>query len=203
MVRVTKAEAAAHRAAIVRAAGRLFRARGIAAVGVADVTRAAGLTHGGFYGHFTSKEALAAEAIAEAFAEGRRRLGGRGVEGYVRGYVSRAHRDHPEDGCPLLAFSGSAARGDEVETALADGAEALIEALAELLEARADETAEQRRDRAAALLAAAIGGQVLARALVRTDREFSDRVLAQTRILALDLAGDDATRAEIEGSAKG
>lgn len=203
MVRVTKAEAAAHRAAIVRAAGRLFRARGIEGVGVADVTRAAGLTHGGFYGHFASKEALAAEAIAEAFAEGRRRLGGRGVEGYVRGYVSRAHRDHPEDGCPLLAFAGSAARGEEIEAALAEGAEALIDSLAAQLEARADEAAEARRERAAVLLATAIGGQVLARALAGADRDLSDRVLARTRATALDLAGDGVARVESATTAKG
>lgn len=197
MVRVSRDTAAAHRAAIVRAASRLFRARGLDGVGVADVTRAAGLTHGGFYGHFASKEALAAEAIAAAFAEGRDRLAGRGIAGYLRGYLSRAHRDHPEDGCPLLAFAGSGARGEEVAAALGGGARALIEALAADLEARPEETAEERRDRAAALLATAVGGQVVARALAATDRDLSDRVLAETKAFALDLGGGETAEGRI------
>src|SRR5687768_14918347 len=73
-VKVTKEQAAAHRAAIVAAAGRLFRERGFDGVGVAEITRAAGLTHGGFYGHFASKDALAAEACGQAFAESLARL---------------------------------------------------------------------------------------------------------------------------------
>ena len=66
-VKVSKEQAAQHRAAIVEAAARLFRERGLDGVGVAEITRAAGLTHGGFYGHFASKEALAQEACARSF----------------------------------------------------------------------------------------------------------------------------------------
>ena len=65
-MRVDRPTVASHRAAILQAAGRLFRRRGIAAVPVAEITREAGLTHGGFYGHFASKDALAANRAAAA-----------------------------------------------------------------------------------------------------------------------------------------
>ena len=95
-MRVSKETAAAHRGAIVAAAGRLFRAHGVAGVAVAEITRACGLTHGGFYGHFASKEALAAEAIAGAFAEGLARLeAAADLATYVRIYLSRSHRVAP------------------------------------------------------------------------------------------------------------
>ncbi|WP_247896718.1 TetR/AcrR family transcriptional regulator [Azospirillum argentinense] len=73
-MKVSKEKAAENRAAIVKAAGRLFRERGFDKVGVAEITKAAGLTHGGFYGHFASKDALAAEACEAAFAESLGRL---------------------------------------------------------------------------------------------------------------------------------
>lgn len=67
MGRVSKARSAEHRELIVRAAARLFRERGLGAVNIADIMAEAGLTHGGFYGHFSSKDALAGEAITLAF----------------------------------------------------------------------------------------------------------------------------------------
>ena len=154
MARVSRETAATHRKAMVRAASRLFRARGLDGVGVAEITRAAGLTHGGFYGHFASKEALAAEAVGAAFEEGRVRLETRGLEAWLRGYLSRGHRDRPDEGCPLLAFPSPHARlPDEVATELAGGAARLLDAVAERLPALDGEDAESRARRAAALLA--------------------------------------------------
>lgn len=182
MARVSKAQAAEHRAAIVRAASALFRARGLAGVGVAEITRAAGLTHGGFYGHFASKDVLAAEAIAAAFEDGKRRLVDDGLAGYLRGYLSRRHRDRPEEGCPLLALAGShEPRGREIDAALARGAAMLLEETARRLPDRAGEPVEARRRRACGLLATAIGGQVLARSLAGEAIELSDVVLAAAR----------------------
>lgn len=182
MARVSRTQAAEHRAAIVRAASALFRARGLAGVGVAEITRAAGLTHGGFYGHFASKDVLAAEAIDAAFEDGRRRLVDTGLAGYLRGYLSRRHRDQPEDGCPLLALAGShEPRGGEIDAALARGAAMLLEETARRLPERAGEPEEARRRRACGLLATAIGGQVLARSLAGEAAELSDAVLAAAR----------------------
>src|SRR5947209_13686710 len=79
-MRVTKDKAAENRARVVREAARLFRDRGVDGVGVADVMKQAGLTHGGFYNHFASKESLAAEAITLAFDQAIARLQKRVVD---------------------------------------------------------------------------------------------------------------------------
>src|ERR1700730_18966164 len=69
-LKVTKEKVNENRAALVQAAGRLFRERGIDGVGVAEISKTAGLTHGALYAQFSSKEALAAEALASAFKGG-------------------------------------------------------------------------------------------------------------------------------------
>src|SRR3954467_11321554 len=72
-MKVTREEAARNRERIVEAAARRFRERGFEGIGVADLMKEAGLTHGGFYGHFESKEQLMAEALASAMARSRQR----------------------------------------------------------------------------------------------------------------------------------
>lgn len=204
MARVSKETAATHRSAMVRAASRLFRARGLDGVGVAEITRAAGLTHGGFYGHFASKEALAAEAVGAAFEEGRAHLETRGLEAWLRGYLSRGHRDRPDEGCPLLAFPSPHARlPDEVATELAGGAARLLDAVAERLPALDGEDGESRARRATALLATAIGGQILARALATADPALSDSVLAALRERLGSLDGESAGPPSAGSTAKG
>lgn len=179
MARVSRETAAAHRAAIVAAAGRLFRRGGFERVGVAEITREAGLTHGAFYGHFASKDALAAEAVAAAFDESRHRLDTVAPADWVRGYLSRGHRDAPESGCPIPALATDAIRADEaVRSVFVDGVEELTNALAERLEGTAE---ADRRRRAEALLALMVGGLTLARALAASDRERSDRLLVDLR----------------------
>ena len=185
MARVSRETAAAHRTAIVRAAGRLFRARGLERVGVAEITREAGLTHGGFYGHFASKDALAAEALEAAFAESRARLDEGTIESWVKGYLSRTHRDHPDEGCPIPALAAEAAQtGGAIGQAFAEGVSRLTDLVAERLDG--DDPAD-RRGRAAALLATLIGGLTLARSLAATDREASDALLRDLRRRALGL----------------
>lgn len=194
-MRVSKEKAAAHRGAIVTAAGRLFRRRGFAGVAVAEITREAGLTHGGFYGHFASKEALAAEAIAAAFAEGLARLDAApDLPTYLRGYLSRSHRDHPEDGCVMAALSADVGRcGDAAEAAWAEGVEAFVDRLTRRLRATSrDEEAARRR--ATAVLSMMVGGLALARTLARGAPETSTRMLAALRAEAMALVeGTDAT----------
>jgi TetR/AcrR family transcriptional repressor of nem operon len=176
-MRVSKATREAHRDAILSAAGRLFRARGIDAVGVAEITAAAGLTHGGFYGHFASKEALAAEACHSQLLAGaahwrarveRARAAGRDpLEALVGGYVTAAHRDRPEGGCTLAALGPEIARaGAALSGALGAGTEALLEVLTETIASTRPAFPEDRRRSAAiAMLGAMTGGIILARAL--------------------------------------
>src|ERR1700754_5116788 len=100
MGRVSQAQAQENRRKVVHTAARLFRERGIDGVSVADVMAAAGLTHGGFYRQFASKEALVAEAVAQAFAEQAERLTGYDNRAaFVADYLSPAHRDDPGPGC--------------------------------------------------------------------------------------------------------
>jgi TetR/AcrR family transcriptional repressor of nem operon len=182
MARVTREKAAENRAAIVRAASRMFRAHGLDGVGVAEVTRAAGLTHGGFYGHFASKDELAVEAIEAAFADGRALLDRLGLADYLRAYLSRSHRDHPESGCPILAFAGShGGRDAGLAAALARGIGLLLDGAVGALDERPGETLEARTRRATGLLATAIGAQVLARTLGRDAGGLSDAVLLAAR----------------------
>lgn len=210
MARVSKETAATHRSAIVRAASRLFRARGLDGVGVAEITKAAGLTHGGFYGHFASKEALAAEAVTAAFEEGRARLETHGLDGWLRGYLSRSHRDRPDEGCPLLAFPAQSGREpSEVAEALGSGAARLIAALAERVPVEPDEGTEEsiggeaRARRAVEILATAIGGQMLARALASADPTLSDSVLRALREHLEPLGRGRAAPRPCDASAKG
>ena len=110
-MRRSREEAARTRRTAVAAASRLFRQRGIEAISVADVMAQVGLTAGGFYRHFESKEALAKEACAEAFAQsGLARQPGSSPGAILRRYLSKAHRDAPSAGCPLPALASDMPR---------------------------------------------------------------------------------------------
>jgi len=127
------------RARIIDEAGKMVRARGVEGASVADVMQAAGMTHGGFYKHFESKDELLAQAAAAAFAEvqGRfdRRAASKGAEAarsaYVAEYLSAKHIAHPELGCPVAAFGADAGRRPEaLARAFSEGVGALIERMA-------------------------------------------------------------------------
>lgn len=106
---------------IVAGAARLLRQRGVENTGVADVMKEVGLTHGGFYRHFETKEALVAAAVESAFAEQIGALQARfeidaptaALAGYEAHYLSDVHREHPEFGCPVAALGGDVARGSD------------------------------------------------------------------------------------------
>ena len=183
-VKVTKEKVAAHRAAIVAAAARLFRERGFAGVGVAEIMQAAGLTHGGFYGHFASKEALAAEACGLAFAESLARLPppDRAVDAlaaYLDAYLSALHRDHAEAGCPMPALATEIARQAEpLQTTFGRGVAAFVDALTARLPGG---DAAECRARAIATLAAMVGAMALARATAVSAPALSAEILAATQ----------------------
>lgn len=178
-MRVTREQVRENRRRILEAAGRLFRERGFAAVTVAEVMAAAGMTHGGFYGHFASKEDLAAQALAQALAPAPREDTSRepgtapDLAGFVAGYLSAAHRDRPGTGCALAALGSEAARQPApVRRAFTEGLEAR---LARMQEA----SPEGDRKAALAALSGLVGALVLARAV--DDPALSDEILAATR----------------------
>ncbi len=167
------------RARIVEAAGRLFRERGIDAVGVDAVMRAAGLTHGGFYTHFASKEALVAEAAAAALARSAARWEALAaadptdaLERIVGGYLDPAHVGAPARGCVLAALGPEVARRPAARSGVTVAIRAMIATLARCLPA-------QRRTRATATLCTLVGAVVLARAC--DDPALAAEILAAAR----------------------
>ncbi|MBP0492769.1 TetR family transcriptional regulator [Pararoseomonas indoligenes] len=171
MARSSRAAVAEKREAVLDIAARLFRERGVEAVSVAEVMAAAGLTHGGFYGHFESKEALAAEACARAFGRGEARWtaladdpAGDGLEALLRFYLGPEHRDTPGRGCAAPSFAAEAARdapNGGVRRAYVAGICGLAGAMERLLPAA---LRRRRRQRALLALSAMVGAVVIARA---------------------------------------
>ena len=166
-MRKSKEATAESRKRIVAKASQLLRARGLEGTSVADVMHAAGMTHGGFYKHFASKDELsdlaaraAFEEIAARFDERERREGRAAArKAYVADYLSPAHIDRPEAGCPVAAFGADAGRRPEaLASAFAEGAEMLIHRLASTQDATGRADAMRK-------LAALVGGLVVARAV--------------------------------------
>lgn len=199
-MRVDRPTVASHRTAILQAAGRLFRRRGIAAVPVAEVTHAAGLTHGAFYGHFASKDALAAESCRTSLddaagrwaarAERARALGREPIAALIDAYLTEQHRDAPEEGCVLAALGPEIARADPpLSDALCAGVAALAGVLEQEIDRRTPGLAAADRTRTSlAILAALTGGIVLARAC-RADPARSRATLDGAARLARQAAG--------------
>src|ERR1700729_1396343 len=133
-MRKSREEAAQTRKRIVKSASEEFRKCGIVATGLADLMSAAGLTHGGFYKHFESKDQLVAEACAEAMVApiGKMTAAASGGPGAAAAmYLSTVHRDNPASGCPLAAIGSELSRSDEQTRAVAtEGFRKLVEIMA-------------------------------------------------------------------------
>lgn len=183
-MRVTREQAAENRRRVVEAAGTLFREHGFDGVGVADIMKAAGLTHGGFYGQFGSKDDLMAEALgailgrsAESWRARAERAPDDPFGALVGYYLSRTHSGSAASGCAVAALGGEVMRAPEaVRASFSDGFEALVEVLASTIEAR-DEA--ERRQKALAVMAQITGAVILARAFA--DRARSDELLEAVR----------------------
>jgi TetR/AcrR family transcriptional repressor of nem operon len=164
-MRITKVQAKENRDRVVAAAAELFRARGFEGVAVNELMAAAGFTHGGFYNHFASKDALAAEAVESAFrqmAAVRERAAD--LPQMLRGYLSKAARRAPGKSCPAAALAGEVGRqSDEVRQAFAAGLEQMIASVEERLPP-GGRHGLSRRDRAVRLVAGMVGALALARA---------------------------------------
>lgn len=172
---------------ILNAAADLFRRRGIAATGVDSVMDAAGLTAGAFYVHFRSKDALIAAAVAKAGERAHEHwlaplegLAGRSwARAFLRRYLSAEHRDDIETGCSLPSLGVEVARsGAPVRRQF----EQRLRGLFALVERQANGEASQGRERALAVVALAVGGLMLSRAVL--DDELSRDILNACRTQA-------------------
>jgi TetR/AcrR family transcriptional repressor of nem operon len=190
-MRYAKGHKEATRQRIVEAAATRFRQEGIDAVGVANLMAGVGLTQGGFYNHFESKDDLARASIAAAWRDALARLdesleqaGDRALETLVDRYLSAAHRDHPGSGCTAAALAPEVARGSlAVREAFTEGLRRFADLIAAALPAGLKP--KQRRERALAVMAAMAGALALARAAA--DPGLSDALLAAGRQAALAL----------------
>jgi TetR/AcrR family transcriptional repressor of nem operon len=204
MARYEKGHKADTHKRVVEIAARRFRSDGIDGVGVASLMADAGLTHGGFYAHFASKEALVKEALIAALASSSvfaRKAAGEAapldLRAYIGSYLSPAHRDAPATGCALAALAPEIARRPRAtRNAFGKTARSLVERIASgLPEGGAP---DQRLAAAYGLFAQLMGALQLARLV--PDKDLSDEILAVGRANALRLAGLDEPQAAARGS---
>ena len=198
---VSREQAAENRRAIVAAATRLFRERGVEAVGLNELMKHAGFTQGGFYNHFKSKAALVCEVLASAMAEGTAEIasGARApvdastsaLRRYISHYLSRAHRDNIDHGCPVAGFAGDASRlGADAQSHFARGLDDQITILAGLIAESGTPAApgERRtlRERAVSLHCEMVGALILSRSVAQAAPAVSNEILenVQQHVLA-------------------
>lgn len=174
-MRVSREQMAANHAGILEEASRQFRERGFDAVTVADVMKGAGLTHGGFYGHFESKDDLIAKVLQHLLARGEGPIDD--LAAWQQTYLSPKHRDEPALGCPVASLAGlMGQQTPDARTAMAKGIEGQIERLAEAIPGS---TVEERRRAAIGQWSAMVGALVLSRAVgdAPLSRELLDETL--------------------------
>lgn len=183
-MRMSREAMAEHRQEIIAAAARMLRERGVEGTSVADLMQAAGLTHGGFYRHFESKDALVAEAVQSIYEnlvkglEAKAETNGtaEAVAEYASRYLTRHHVGHPGMGCPMAALGVEGAReGADVKRVFANGSERTLDKLAAGLTG----SPAERRAKALGLLVTLVGSVVVARAV--GEGPLSEEVLAAGR----------------------
>lgn len=187
---------------IVDAAAGLLRRHGPSGTGVARVMKHAGLTHGGFYAHFASKDELLAAAFEAAVIDSGDKLAD-GLEGlpaaekrrhYIGRYLSRAHRDNPGDGCPLAALGSDLARAEPAaRQGFERGMQRLMAGFEKVLPGApkspaANTSGEHEDEKLLGLMAMMVGGIMLSRAVA--EEEFSDHILRSVRRAALKAVED-------------
>jgi TetR/AcrR family transcriptional regulator, transcriptional repressor for nem operon len=179
-MKVSRAEAAQNRERIIETAAKLFRERGFDGIGVAELMKSAGLTHGGFYGNFASKEDLMAQACARAL-EGSldamrqviERDDGNALSTIASAYLTPTHRDRPGEGCAMAALGAEAARhGSPVRAAFTQGVRPVVDILTQLVPGKSKRA---KHEKALAIYASMVGALVLARAV--DDAELSEEIL--------------------------
>lgn len=191
-MRTSREQTAASHERILATSSRLFREKGIGNVGVSDLMKESGMTHGGFYRHFTSKDALVAQSCEQALAETRCSLQAKAdlcsdesaLEVLVKAYLSQLHRDSPGQGCAIAAIGMEAVRQGEAPAAAIDQG---IELLLQLIEAQLRRSGVQQPiPMAHGVLASMVGAVMLARALRSPDS--SNAMLRHARSFILKAA---------------
>jgi len=170
---------------ILKVAAAKLRAEGPEKLSLAEVMKAAGLTHGGFYAHFKSKDALLIETLRHAFARSRQKafktVDGlpplHALDAYIDFYVSPIHRDHPANGCPIAALNSDTPRqSKKFRTAFDEGVNGLTETVSTLLQAAGYDEPENL---ARSILSAMVGAISLSRSVA--DKQLSDDLLQAAR----------------------
>jgi TetR/AcrR family transcriptional repressor of nem operon len=186
-MRFEKGHKDATRQRIIETAAARFRQDGVAATGIAGLMAEAGLTHGGFYAHFASKEALVGAAMREALAHSKARtaLAQSGLEAYIRTYLRPAHRDAPAHGCVVATLAPEIARHDETTRAgFTDGLRDIFERIEAKLPATIPP--EDRPTIAIGIFGVMVGTLQMARTV--TDPTLSTQILDSGIAAALALA---------------
>ncbi|KFE64662.1 TetR/AcrR family transcriptional regulator [Hyalangium minutum] len=200
-MKVSREQAEANRARIIEVAGELFREKGFDGIGVADLMKAAGLTHGGFYGHFKSKDDLAAQACEQAMAGTLKKWNKYVAESsdeplalLVSQYLSTRHRDNPSKGCLFASLGGETVRqSSTVRRTVTAGLRSMIDLLTGLVPGRSKAA---RREKAIATMSGMVGALVLARAV--DDNALSEEIL---RAAVATFGQKQTARAEEEAGA--
>lgn len=187
-MKVSREQAAQNRERIVETAAQLFRERGFEGIGVADLMKEAGLTHGGFYGHFSSKEDLIAEASARALmrtlavlSKVAERAPGDPLSAVAAAYLTSRHRDDPGAGCLLAALGADVSRqGPTVRRSVTDYVRAAVDLLATMVSGKSKAA---RRQKAISTYATLVGAMVMARAVhdCALSQEILDAALASVK----------------------
>ncbi|ACP22324.1 putative TetR family transcriptional regulator (plasmid) [Sinorhizobium fredii NGR234] len=178
-MRVSRAQAEANRETVINVASRLFRERGFDGIGLKDLMKGAGLTQGGFYKQFESKDDLVALASRRAMESATRRWSSVAasspdpLQGVIDLYLSAGHRGETGDGCPLVALGSDAARQSaDLRKPFQDGIKAHLQVLEELMPASDHDDASRK---AMTMLALMVGAVTLSR--IVTDENLADRLL--------------------------
>jgi TetR/AcrR family transcriptional regulator, transcriptional repressor for nem operon len=179
-MKVTKDVMANHKEQIIAAAAKHFRERGFDGISVAEIMNEVGLTHGGFYRHFCSKDELVAiaslRAVSETIAKWRKIADdatGDRLEAIVTSYLSLRHHNHPETGCLVAALGGELSRqSSSVKEAVTYGEHQMIDFLSGMAPGK---TKTLRRKQAIAMFASMVGGMILAR--MTSDSQLREEIL--------------------------
>lgn len=176
-MKVSRKQMAQNRLRILTEASRLFREKGFDAVSVAEVMKAAGLTHGGFYGHFTSKDDLIAQTLAHVLTPDDADAEHTDLAAFLDSYLSSPHCDNAGLGCAIAALAPDVRHQcHEARASMLAGVQAQIDRLAKMLPQM---PATKARRNAIGTWSAMVGAMVIARSM--DDAELSDEILRETR----------------------
>lgn len=192
-MKVSREQVSENRRRILDEAGRLFRGRGFDSVTVAEVMKAAGLTHGAFYGHFQSKDDLIAQTLGHVLDNSRMTAD---ATTFIDTYLSQGHCDNLAGGCPMAGLGADTIRqAPSARAAMTAGVRDHLQRMTERIPG-ADEA--ERRRQAIGQSAAMIGAVILAR--LSDDPELSRELLTQTRAWIAEGQAPDSGEADIGDS---